>query len=174
MMGSKVACAVMAGGRGERMGDPLKFAVEVCGRPLLARLADQLRRVCRHVVLVVTDRTREVSRIIEADHTLSYIELPGRDYVEDLGLVLRALPKPMLIAPADLVIKDDALGDFVARALGASASVVSAEAVDGDRRTLLGLTLFHEEGGPWLNLPIEGGAIDVDTPDDLERARSLC
>ncbi|MEM4664818.1 MAG: NTP transferase domain-containing protein [Sulfolobales archaeon] len=173
-MESKIACTVMAGGEGRRFGDPAKFMAEVCGEPILSRLVRQLKRFCSHVVLVLTHRTCEVCSTFRDEPFVSCVELPGRDYVEDLSIVLRALPKPLLVVAADLVVSDKSLLDFVEVALRLQASVVTAEAVYGSESQLIGLSMFHKEGGAWVNVPIGGSAVDVDERGDLERAERVC
>ncbi|MEM0318979.1 MAG: NTP transferase domain-containing protein [Fervidicoccaceae archaeon] len=174
-MRNRVICVVMAGGEGRRFGNPEKFMEKVCGEPILSRLVKQLERLCVHIVLALSHRTEEVCSAFGDELAISCVELPGRDYVEDLGMVVRALPKPLLVAAADLVISYESLLGFVEIALELRTSIVTAEAVGDGSPSLLGLSLFHEERGEWVNVLLDGrSAVDVDERDDLERAERVC
>lgn len=175
MMKGEITCVIMAGGEGRRLGNPLKFMLEVCGEPIITRLINQLSNKCKHIIVVLTHRTLKTSPKLQSNYMVNCIELPGRDYVEDLSIVLKALPKPALVVAADIVMKDEVLTKFINDALKLTTNVVSAQVISEGRPTLVGLSMFHEEGGRWINVLVSsGGIIDVDTYNDLERARSIC
>lgn len=175
MLSGVPTCLVMAGGRGERFGNPCKFLEEVCGERVLLRLLHQLDELCRWVVIALSPRTLDCAR--ELCRELHCLVLPGLGYVEDLSAVLPALRKPVLVVAADLVASSQVLRYFVKRSLelaGGGIGVVTAVRVGRGAEEPVGLSMFFEEGGPWENVEFASGLGDVDTREDLESLRRSC
>ncbi len=168
-------CLVMAGGRGERFGDPCKFMEEVCGERIILRLLSQLREVCPWVVVALSPYTISCAR--EVCEEVLCVALPGLGYVEDLTLILPALKKPTLVVAADLVVAGRALLDFInlsSRLTGEGVSVVTA-VVPGDRgEEPVGLALFLDNGGRWADVALSEDLKDVDTREDLRAVSRAC
>ena len=168
-------CLVMAGGRGERFGNPCKFLEEVCGEGILPRLLRQLGELCRWVIIALSPHTLNCARGFCKE--LPCLVLPGLGYVEDLSIVLPALRKPALVAAADLVASSQSLQYFIKRSLevaGRGVSVVTAVRVRLRVEEPVGLSMFFEEGGPWENVKFTAGLGDVDTREDLKSLRRSC
>ncbi|MEM0260767.1 MAG: NTP transferase domain-containing protein [Sulfolobales archaeon] len=173
-----IPCAVMAGGVGSRFGDPLKFMREVCGRPVILRLLNQLEILCSHVIILLSERSREALKKTCSEDYVSCIELLGRDYVEDLILALRSLPKPLLIVSADVVVRSiDVLRRFLDSVFerGNEAEIFTAVRVEKNLLEPVGLSIFYDERGLWINIPLNHDEIiDIDTLEDLRRAENVC
>ena len=168
-------CLVMAGGRGERFGNPCKFMEEVCGEGILPRLLKQLKEVCLWVVVALSPHTLSCAR--EVCSEVHCLALPGSGYVEDLSLAIPMVRKPTLVVAADLVVGGQTLREFVNRSsevVGRGVSVVTAVTSREGGEELIGLALFFDDGGPWENISLTGDARDVDTRKDLEATRRAC
>ncbi|MFB6091035.1 MAG: NTP transferase domain-containing protein [Halobellus sp.] len=118
----------MCGGRGTRLRDGAdgdasdgagvgieKPLVEICGRSMLARVADALRESALGgtVHAVVSPQAPETAARAR-ELSLSVVETPGEGYVSDLGTALDGVGRPALTVPADLPLLapehvDDAL-----------------------------------------------------------------
>lgn len=165
-----LTCLVMAGGRGERFGNPCKFMESVYGEVILRRLLNQLREVCSWIVLAVSKHT--LSCVKEMCLEVECVELPGSGYVEDLSLALSALRKPLLVVGADVVITgDEILKDFIERSMEAASrgvSVVTALVRGRDGWEPVGLAMFFGEGGRWENVKYLDGLTDIDSREKLK------
>lgn len=168
-------CLVMAGGRGERFGNPCKFMEEVCGERILPRLLKSLKEVCPWIIVALSPYTLSCAR--EVCEEVLCVALPGLGYVEDLTAILPALRKPTLVAAADLVVAARALLEFVnlsSRLTGKGVSVVTAVVPGSSGEEPVGLALFFDNGGRWANLMLSEGLKDVDTEEDLGAVNRAC
>ncbi|MCX8184879.1 MAG: NTP transferase domain-containing protein [Sulfolobales archaeon] len=172
----RVTCLLLAGGAGTRFGSSTKFLREVCGEPIALRLLHQLESVCKYVVVAISHRTIKAARALCESPSTLCVEFPGTDYVSDLNLALRILPKPILTVAADIVARDGVIQRFLEDSLSKNVDVVTAVVVSHNKLpNPVGLALFNSEGGSWADVNLGGGAVlDVDTEEDLESAGRIC
>ncbi len=177
------SCLVMAGGRGERLGGPLKPLTEVCGEPMILRVVRALASsgVCRIIAVAYSRRTSHILSLPwdEVGHTIVFIETPGMGYARDLREALREIPQPTLVFPADMPHLTGRMVAVIARELCSKPwGVVNLEGPRG----LTGVSLHRSWKGSetWGNVRLPQGLfkawrfIDVDSPGDLEEAMEHC
>ena len=170
---ASIECIVMAGGRGTRLGAPEKPMVEVCGEPMIVRVLRQLASVCGRIIVVYSRFTPSVGELCRSPPVPVECVRGWGSYVEDLKAALSLASPPVLVAPADMpFLNAYRLEDFMAKALLDPNPIVNLSARG---RGPTGLSLFKEAWGSWSTVE-DGGCwtLDVDTPEDLEKARSLC
>ncbi|GGC54630.1 NTP transferase domain-containing protein [Haloferax sulfurifontis] len=93
----------MCGGRGTRLDAPVeKPLVEICGRPMLDRVAAALRDSSVETVRAVTSPHTPNTRERAADLGLDPIEAPGDGYVSDLDFALDRVSRPVVTVVSDL------------------------------------------------------------------------
>ncbi|MBJ7519402.1 MAG: molybdenum cofactor guanylyltransferase [Solirubrobacteraceae bacterium] len=187
-----VVAVVLAGGRGRRLGEP-KMLAEIDGRPLLAIALDHAHEAGLDAVVVAKPDTPlppTSSRVLleppEPEHPLLGIvtalrELPGTGAIVVLGGDLPFVP------PALLRTLADAPGPLVPVAAGRPQPLVArydreqlpalegALAEDASiTATVRALGASTLEGTRLASLDPSGQAfVNVNTPEDLERARLI-
>lgn len=93
----------MCGGRGTRLGASVeKPLVKVCGRPMLDRIVDALRRSQVDHVHAVTSPHTPNTRTRATELGLHCLDAPGDGYVSDLGFALDRVSRPVVTVVADL------------------------------------------------------------------------
>jgi molybdenum cofactor guanylyltransferase len=180
---------VLAGGRGRRLGSVDKAAVVVDGRSSLQHLLDDLPD---GVPVVVSGPERPVARPV----SFRGEQPPGGGPVAGIAAALTAVGTPRAaLVGADMPWSGPLLDRLVARLASTDADVVVAVTSDGRRqplcsawstqglrdcldrlgdprgrslRDLLALARVHEFG---LDSGESDLAADIDTPQDLHRAR---
>jgi len=171
----------MAGGRGARLGGPYKPLLDVCGEPMILRVARALKAsgVCPVIAVAYTPATRPVLSLPweELHAGIVFIETPGAGFPGDLPRALMKVPQPTLVVPVDL---PHLTPDLVARAArelcGSPWDVANLVGLRG----LTGVSLHRrwDGSGLWGNVRLEGveewRLLDVDTPEDLGEARERC
>lgn len=170
----RITALVMSGGRGSRLGSVDKGSVKLCGKPMIAWVLDNLTNagVDRVVVSVSRRSSTTLSLVRELYHHDVYIS-SGVGYVEDLSFALRLLtPRPLLTMPVDTpLITPDLIIDFVRRGIGVGKPVVNMIGPFG----YVGVTLFNGSMGDWSDVKYDTPLVmDVDTPEDLNKAKRLC
>ncbi|MEM0005759.1 MAG: NTP transferase domain-containing protein [Ignisphaera sp.] len=174
---NKVVCIILAGGKGSRFGSPLKFLSNICGKPLIEKLLNDVEILCEHAVIALSKKTLGASYICATNKYLSTdcIETSGDDFVKDLVFLLDALPKPLFMIAADVYVQNrEILVDFLRRALEAQEDIITLT-IDDDREKLIGITFFKKNCGSWRNISYpKNSVIDVDKVSDLEMVRRLC
>ncbi|ELZ72915.1 GTP:adenosylcobinamide-phosphate guanylyltransferase [Haloferax prahovense DSM 18310] len=115
---------VMCGGRGTRLDAPVeKPLVEICGRPMLDRVAAALRDSSVETVRAVTSPHTPNTRDRAADLGLDPIEAPGDGYVSDLGFALARVSRPAVTVVSDLpLVAPEHVDAVVAAADGGAAT----------------------------------------------------
>lgn len=110
----------MCGGRGTRLGgDTEKPLVEVCGAPMVERVAAALRESrAEEVYAAVSPAAPETAERVH-EIGLAVVETPGEGYVEDLTAALDSIGKPVVTVAADLpLLAPEHVNDAVAASLG--------------------------------------------------------
>ncbi len=156
------------------MGGVAKPLLDVCGKPMILRIIDAVRGLCRRTVVIYSDHTAGILELCRGPMGPVECVKGGGGYVEDLKLALNLVSLPALVIPADTPFLDqEILGNFVLKALLTAEPIVNL--VDMDRG-LVGITLFKDRMGAWIDVTVRGGhrLIDVDTWDDYREAVSLC
>ncbi|MDS0242086.1 MULTISPECIES: NTP transferase domain-containing protein [unclassified Haloferax] len=114
----------MCGGRGTRLDAPVeKPLVDICGRPMLDRVAAALRDSSVGTVRAVTSPHTPNTRDRAADLGLDPIEAPGDGYVSDLGYALDRVSRPVVTVVSDLpLVAPEHVDAVVAAADGGAAT----------------------------------------------------
>jgi len=155
---------------GTRIGDPEKAIIEIGGETILERSVRCLRCICDAWYALIDpsmQRTKKILRTLG----ISIMEKERGGYIEDLNYALGIIGKfPILVAPGDLyIIRCQDILERIRYALTLDKAVISF--VDGGKFT--GLSLFKDFGGSYTNVDISGYAMNVNTPDDLEKVRGM-
>ena len=191
-----VAIAVLAAGRGSRLGgDVAKPLVELCGRPLASWALDAATGSgLRPIVLVVGHHGNAVARVAPEGVVVVRSHRWRRGIARSLRAALEALEPWAQVGAVAVGLADQPLvgPDAYRRLAGAyreGASLVVAT-YNGQRRNpvLLGRTMWEkareldgdegaralmDEGAVEVDCTDTGSAADVDTLDDLREAERL-
>jgi len=175
--------AIMAGGRGSRVGNPEKMLIELCGRPLISILIEELSRFYDRILVITSKNHINLIKYLRDRAEVDIVLLGGESYSRDLCELINVIrPRPLLVFPSDIVARDFSKIIRAVETLLAS----SHYAVDI-------LTLAYEDGSPlgisvilaetchygrelsWsnLNLISREDVLDIDYPEDYDRAISL-
>jgi len=154
---------ILAGGRGERFGDPEKCLAPVCGVPLLFRVAGALAQVVDKVYVATTPRHKRVAEAA-ARWGIDVIHTPGLGYEQDFARL--AAYAPAVVAACDIA---DLTPSHVLKLMTAE---VFATATSGGE--YVGLSyLPTPDLSRWVDVEV-GPLRDVDTRGDLAEAERLC
>ena len=141
---------------------------------MIERVLDEAMRVCRRVVLVYSDYTRDLEwAVCRSGYPVECVRGSGSGYVEDLKHALMLVSLPALVLPADTpLIPWVVIEDFIVKALASPCQVVNLTTPRGPT----GVSLFKSHGGAWTDVeyPWLPELIDVDEPGDLEEAERAC
>ncbi|WP_129114655.1 NTP transferase domain-containing protein [Halegenticoccus tardaugens] len=180
----------MCGGRGTRLDAAVeKPLVDVCGRPMVDRVADALAGSRVDAVFAVVSPHAPATREHLADRGLSILDAPGDGYVEDLDRALSAVGTPAITVAADLpLLAPDLVDDALDRAGGDSLAVCVPAALK--RRLGASADTTFERGGrelapAGLNVVADTEdtmyvsydarlAVNVNRPSDATLAEELC
>ncbi|ELZ29958.1 adenosylcobinamide-phosphate guanylyltransferase [Halogeometricum pallidum JCM 14848] len=189
----------MCGGRGTRLGgETEKPLVEVCGAPMVERVAAALRESRVEEVYAAVSPAAPMTAERVRETGLAVVETPGEGYVEDLTAALDSIGRPVVTVAADLpLLSSEHVNGAIAASLGdgddedgGPRSVTVCVPADLKRR--LGVsadTTFEREGEELaptgLNVVADGAdivrltcddrlAVNVNRPTDLERAEEMC
>ncbi len=151
------------------MGFVNKGLVKVCGKPMAMHVVENVSRICSFVLIAVSSNTRSLAQLFRGSLGIDIVETSGRDYVEDLSMLLKALRKPVLVLPIDVpTLKHEDLSKFVDEALRDPRPI--ATMVSGGR--LIGVSLFKDVEGPWIDIEVPN-LVDVDTFEDLKLVEEM-
>jgi GTP:adenosylcobinamide-phosphate guanylyltransferase len=165
----------MAGGKGVRMHDPEKCMIRIGKFIIIANLVEILSHSGFEIVIATTSLHRKVCRFAEKNR-MDIVYTAGSGYEKDLGEAVVSLGKvPVLVAPCDLITGDRGLFEEVWEAGTRSGAGVVTFTLNGD---LSGISVMNRL--PQMGIPMDfetidirsGGSFNVNTPADLERARS--
>jgi adenosylcobinamide-phosphate guanylyltransferase len=165
---------IMAGGRGSRMGFVEKPLIEVCGRRMLDAALSAASALGEPLICVSSSTA--AARLYCGDNDCV---VGSGSYVSDLNEALEAAGLPALVIPADMPFLDRGLHEvarFVGLALGSRARVATLNTCRRGRCSATGISLFKSREGDWEDIYMlwRSALMDVDYPEDLEEAASLC
>ncbi|HKS15935.1 MAG TPA: molybdenum cofactor guanylyltransferase [Planctomycetota bacterium] len=196
-MKSDLACGILAGGAGTRLGGREKALIEVGGKPVLARLLDRLQPHFSEIVLstnrpelfgwtglaCVPDRLTVRSPLAGLHGILSAIRAPKAFVIgcDMPGASLR-LAERLAREDADVSLPVSPAGDEPLHAVYAATCIPAIEKAAGGGRWKMTDFLEHvrairvpAEPGKWTEGPLPP-FFNLNTPEDLvqlERAYSL-
>jgi molybdenum cofactor cytidylyltransferase len=189
-----VAALVLAAGRSARMRGPNKLLLEIDGCPMLARVVDTILATAARPVLVVTGHQADAVRAALGDREVRFAH--NAQHAEGIGASIRAGARALEPALDGVLV---CLGDLPDLCTGSIEALLSAFApericvpVHGGRRghpVLFGrrflpelarlagdrgarsILAAHPQAVCEVPVADEGVALDVDSADQLERAR---
>jgi len=170
----RISVLVMAGGLGRRFGGPGKVFADICGEAMVERIL-RVASALGEVYIAISPHTREPASSLCTRYRC--IETRGEGYPWDLWEAASKLEKPVLVLPADMpFLTAETLRSFVERALEAEEDVVTLRVCSGGGCEPVGVSLIRGDGGSWVNVDYSYSYefLDVDTQEDLARARELC
>lgn len=164
---------IMAGGKGSRMGGAEKAMLEVCGAPIIER---EVEGLSDHWVIVAASRWSPATVEWCRGNGVDVVMTSGSDYSTDLGLLMRVVRKPFLVMPADMPFSGEAVRKFESVAASINSPIVTLLVRRGSSVEPVGVSLITRDGSDWVDLIAEWSLelMDVDSPEDLSRANSLC
>ncbi|WP_291767350.1 NTP transferase domain-containing protein [Caldivirga sp. UBA161] len=169
----QVTALIMSGGRGSRLGNVDKGSLNICGKPMIKWVLDNLINAgIEKIIVAVSIRNYDTLRILKEVHSDVYIS-SGVDYVTDLSFALKLIRlRPLLVMPVDTpLITPDIILDFINKGIELSKPVVNMTG----RRGYVGVTLFNESMGEWVDVNYDSPLVmDIDTPHDVNTANQLC
>jgi len=170
-----VLCLVMAGGRGSRYGSPSKIVANICGKPLIEHIIDNIKPFCRDIIMAISKYTSSFSEVIKLCMEVECIETTGEGYIEDLLFLACSLPKPILIVAGDIVTHRSIIEDFISKALEINRDIITMTISRNGIEEPIGISLYRSCSGSWTNIVYSStSVIDIDTLKDLEIAKNLC
>ena len=94
---------ILAGGEGTRLGMGEKPLVDICGRPMVARVLDAFTSAGLEVIVVVSSRTPMTLNYLRAQG-ITFYRAGGRGYIEDIAEAAAALEvsAPFFTSVADI------------------------------------------------------------------------
>ncbi len=167
----------MAGGKGTRIGNPLKFLLPISGRPIIDLLYHQISSFSSNVRFCTSPSSsaplKDQLRLVSSD----IVETSGNNYVQDLAMALGAIGEPpVLVIPADTVILDvHELQNFVSAHSSDGSGLV--ELLMGGKHT--GISIYHQmpkgmESLPYFEIDSSGEwMVNVNTEADYKRSTLL-
>ncbi|PYB67622.1 hypothetical protein DMB44_08255 [Thermoplasma sp. Kam2015] len=163
-------CLIIAGGMGTRIGDPEKAIIEIGGETILERSVRCLRCICDAWHAMIDPSMQRTKRMLRS-LGISVMEKERGGYIEDLNYALGIIGKfPILVAPGDLyIIRCRDILERIRYSITLDEDVISFT----DDGKFTGLSLFNDFGGSYINVDISGYAMNVNTPDDLEKIRGM-
>lgn len=170
----KLDCIVMAGGKATRMGGVAKPLLDVCGVPMIVRVARSLSEICSRIYIIYSKWTRDIKDLCSGSlGNAMCVEGGGESYVEDLKLALNLVSLPALVTPADIpFLSPVILEDFIVKAMLKPEPIVNLTTEKG----LIGVSLFKRTTGPWTDITMSGESslVDVDTWEDYREVIGRC
>jgi adenosylcobinamide-phosphate guanylyltransferase len=94
---------ILAGGEGARLGMGEKALVDICGRPMVARVTDAFTSAGLEVMVVASRRTPMTLNFLRAQG-IPFYRAKGRGYVEDIveAVTVLEVTAPLFTSVADL------------------------------------------------------------------------
>lgn len=166
---------IMAGGKGSRMRDPEKCLIRIGKLSIIANLSEILSHLGYETFIATTSLHRKVIQFAE-ENSIDIIYTAGSGYETDLGEAIVSLAKvPVLVVPGDLITVDKSLFLEAWKAGTRSGAGVVTFTLNGN---FSGISVINRL--PPIGMPMDfetadirsGGSFNVNTPADLELARS--
>ena len=166
---------IMAGGKGTRMQDPEKCLIRIGKLSLIANLFEILSYSGFKIVIATTRLHRKVTQFAE-ENGIDTVYTSGSGYETDIGEAVASLARvSSLVVPGDLMTADKNLFREVWEAGTRSGAGVVTFTLNGN---FSGISVINRL--PLFGIPMDfetvdirsGGSFNVNTPADLELARS--
>ncbi|MHB1708244.1 MAG: NTP transferase domain-containing protein [Thermoplasmataceae archaeon] len=166
---------LMAGGKGARMRDPEKCLISIGKLSIIANLSGILSHSGFETVIATTRQHSKVTQFAE-ENGIDIVYTAGSGYETDLGEAVVSLAKvPVLVVPGDLVTAHKGLFLEVWETGTRSGAGVVTFTLNGN---FSGISVMNRL--PLIGIPMDfgtvdirsGGSFNVNTPADLEHARS--
>ncbi|HEU0116717.1 MAG TPA: 2-C-methyl-D-erythritol 4-phosphate cytidylyltransferase, partial [Thermomicrobiales bacterium] len=170
MSASPVAAVVVAGGRGERLGDPAKCLLPLAGRPMLAWSLDALEQAASvaHVVVVAGVHTRIAVEALVAGMAwpkVVAVVAGGERRQDSVAAGLAAVPTAaaVLVHDAARPLAEPAVFDrCAAAAIATGAAIAAVPVADTLKRVTAGrATATVDRAGLWAAQTPQGFRQDI-------------
>ena len=166
---------IMAGGMGTRMHDPEKCLIRIGKYSIIAKLSEVLSHSGFEIVIAITRLHRKVTHFAE-ENSIDIVYTAGSGYETDMGEAVVSLARvPVLVVPGDLITADRNLFLEVWETGTRGEAEVVTFTLNGN---FSGISVINRL--PSIGMPMDfetvdirnGGSFNVNTPADLELARS--
>ncbi len=170
---------ILAGGKSSRMGKE-KPVLKIAGKEMLLRVYEQAEKVDEVLIALSknTPKTRELCR----KERVPFVETSGRDYVGDIQELLKEFG-PFISISADIPFVKACDFWLIKKAFDGKRSltgVLPLSLVPKDLSpvvykgyAIVGLNAVAEEGEEFFELSNPLLALNVNTPEDLEKAERV-
>lgn len=165
---------VMAGGKGSRLGYVAKPFLELCGKPMVSHVVEKVSKLCRETIIALSRATISGASSVCRLALVDCIETSGADYVKDLSFALNMVRRPALVLPSDTPFVSRESLELLLHVASECAEKVVTLCIECSEP--VGISLFKDGYEGWCNLcvPKSTEFLNVNTPSDLELARSIC
>lgn len=169
---------IMAGGKGGRIGNPLKFLLPLAGSSVLERLIIDVQQISDRIWICTTESSLPFLKDKNGIEKTSLIVGNGNGYHEDLNYALNEIKNlPVFVIPADTVIIDRGLLEFLTSFPEKTNSGLVNLKQNGEFTGIsvfLSVPLNKNQSIPFEDVDISGTKIiNINTPEDYEKAREL-
>ena len=169
---------IMAGGRGERIKNPVKFLLPLADSSVLERLITDVQQISDRIWICTTESSLPFLKNISMVGKTSLIVGHGNGYHEDLNYALNTIKNvPVFVIPADTVIIDRTLLKFLISCMEKAKSSLVNLKQNGE---FTGISVFLStpvnkiQSIPFEDVEISGSKIvNINTLEDYERAKRL-
>lgn len=165
---------VMCGGKGKRMGNVEKPMIDVKGKKLIDYALREIEIVMIESVCITSPYVPKTERYV-AEKGLEFLRAKGNGYMEDLFFAINELDiiTPVLVLNSDLYIsKRGVIEELIRDYMVAKTPAITCVYRDGKH---VGINVFDPLLGEQKEEKFiidERDVINIDTPDDLRRAKN--
>lgn len=165
---------IMAGGKGERFGSKKKPFVDLCGKPLMFNMIDNIRNLFNFIIIAVSDNVKDYINLIKQRKDILILYTTGLDYSIDLGLILRIIKRrPIMIFPSDIpFLKENAITKIMKLAENIDKDLIT---IINNEKKPLGISVVKGDNlDKWDNLEIDEKFVNINTLKDYYKAKEMC
>ncbi len=174
------ASLVMAGGKGSRFGSSVKPFLRVCEKSSFLNVIEGALKLSNVIFIAVSDYTasyakKEIDKSKYKGGHILIIYTSGKGYAIDISLALRIIrERPLLVLPADYPFLTEKTIEKFLRLSSTYEEPIISLVRNGN---FTGISLFKKYNYEhWKNINIDGEKelLNINTPEDLLKARSMC